>query len=421
MKNLNKSNRIINKKNSSLSYEEIIKTGKDFDARIALIQELIPLGLMAVSDRLKADVEELAGPRYKRNRGSGDLVRWGSQMGSVYLSDQKVKVEVPRVRNRETNREVELPSYKSLQTPHNSDLTLLKKILHGISCRNYEETAGQVPEVFGISASSVSKRFKIISTKQLKKFNERRLEQFDFTAIVIDGKTFADDQMIVAVGVTIDGEKKFLGFIQASTENARVVKEFLESLIERGLSYKQGLLFIIDGSKGINKAIKQVFGRSCAIQRCQWHKRENVVSYLPKSKQALMRKKLQKAYEKPTYKEAKTELIKIRDELMFLNESAANSLDEGLEETLTLHRLGVFVELGISLKTTNCIESINSQIGRLVGRVTYWKNSNQKHRWLASALLEIEPRLRRIKGYKYLPMLRQALQRELKTEKIVAA
>lgn len=421
MKNLKNNTESSKGKKSKLSYEELTKMGEDFDARIALIQELIPIGLMAVSDRLIADVERLVGPRYKRDRESRELVRWGSQGGSVYLSDQKVKVQVPRVRNRETNQEVELPSYRAFQTPHDNDLTLFKKILHGISCRNYKETASHIPEVFGIKSSSVSKRFKKVSAKMLKNLFQRRLEQYDFVAILIDGKTLADDQMIVAVGVTIDGEKKFLGFIQAASENARVVKEFLESFIDRGLGFKQGLLFIIDGAKGLKKAITQVFGKCAAIQRCQWHKRENVVSYFPKSKQVLVRKKLQKAYEKPTYKEAKTEIIKIRKELVFLNESAANSLDEGLEETLTLHKLGVFKELGISLKTTNCIESINSQIGRLVRKVTYWKNSNQKHRWLASALLEIEPKLRKIKGFKYLPLLRKALQKELKIENIRVA
>lgn len=136
-----------------------------------------------------------------------------------------------------------------------------------------------------------------------------------------------------------------------------------------------------------------MFGGHALIQRCQWHKRENVVSYLPKSHQVSMRKKLQQAYEKPTYEEASNELKKCRNELVLLNQSSAASLDEGLEETLTLHRLGVFPLLGISLKTTNCLESINAQVSRLLGRVTYWKNSNQKHRWLASSLLAIEPNL----------------------------
>ena len=169
---------------------------------------------------------------------------------------------------------------------------------------------------------------------------------------------------------------------------------------------------------------------ACAVStadRCnaqaEWHKRENVVSYLPKSQQALWRRKLQKAYEKPTYTEAQAALHRCRQELRLLNSSAVASLDEGMEETLTLHRLGVFPQLGLSLKTTNCLESLMSQVGQRTGKVDRWRNSDQKQRWVASALpvcvprtgrLDIEPRLRRIKGYRHLPTLRAALQGEIR-------
>jgi transposase-like protein len=175
-----------------------------------------------------------------------------------------------------------------------------------------------------------------------------------------------------------------------------------------------GLLCIIDGAKGLHAAIQRVFGSQALIQRCQWHKRENVVSYLPKSQQALWRRKLQAAYEKPTYTEAQAALQRCRQELRLLNVSAVASLDEGMEETLTLHRLGVFPQLGISLKTTNCLES---QVGQRTNQVDRWRNSDQKQRWVASALLDIEPKLRRIKGYRHLPTLRAALQGEIRGEK----
>jgi len=394
---------------------------ESFDVRIALIQELIPIGLMAVNDILQNEVTQLAGPRYSRRQDKRYIVRWGAQQGSVYLQDTKVKVRVPRIRNRKTDKEVILSNYQKLQQPLEGDKNLLVKVLNGLSCHKYAEAAQKVPEVFGLSASSISKRFIKASARKLKEFNARRLEEYDIVAIIIDGKTFAKEQMIIAVGITITGRKVFLGFVQTATENALVCKEFLQSLIDRGLLYKQGVLFIIDGSKGIRKAITDVFGIYALIQRCQWHKRENVVSYLPKSKQASMRKKLQHAYEKLTYKEALNELNKCRKELAFINQSAVRSLDEGLEETLTLHRLGVFDVLGISLKTTNCLESINAQVSRLLYRITYWKNSDQKHRWLASALLAIETNLRRIKGYTALPQLRSALQQTLKLENVDAA
>ena len=170
---------------------------------------------------------------------------------------------------------------------------------------------------------------------------------------------------------------------------------------------------ILDGAKGLRKAIQTVFGAQALVQRCQWHKRENVIRYLPKSQQATWRQKLQAAYERPTYAEATAALLRLRRELTLVNESAVRSLDEGLEETLTLHRLGLFGPLGISLKTTNCLESLNAQLGAYTATVDRWRSSGQKPRWVASALLTIEPRLRRIKGYRHLLLLRAALQREI--------
>ncbi|MDZ7362726.1 MAG: transposase [candidate division KSB1 bacterium] len=167
--------------------------------------------------------------------------------------------------------------------------------------------------------------------------------------------------------------------------------DFLKSLIDRGLRYHQGLLVGMDGSKALRKAIAEVFGDHAVFQRCQWHKRENVVAYLPKSQQAEMRQKLQRAYEQPTCEKTKPALLRIRGGLKLLKQSAVSSLDEGLEETLTLHRLGVFKELGISLQTTNGSESVNSHVERLTRKVTSWRNSSQRQRWLASALLAIEP------------------------------
>ena len=420
MRKINKSQKNCNNNiNKSSILDNLSEEG--FDVRLTLIQELIPIGLMAVNDILQQEVISLAGARYNRMKEKRDIVRWGRQQGSVYLQDTKVKIRVPRVRNRKTDKEVVLSNYRKLQEPLEGDKNLLVKVLNGLSCHKYSEAAQKVPEVFGLSASSISKRFIRASAKKLKEFNARRLEKYDIVAIVIDGKTFAKEQMVIAVGITISGKKILLGFVQTATENASVCKEFLQSLIDRGLLYKQGILFIIDGSKGIRKAITDVFGSYALIQRCQWHKRENVLSYLPKSEQASMRKKLQNAYEQTTYENAFKALKKCRSELSLINQSAVKSLDEGLEETLTLHRLGVFPILGISLKTTNCLESINAQLSRLLNRVTYWKNSNQKHRWLASALLSIEPKLRRIKGYTALPQLRYALQRTLKLENVNVA
>jgi putative transposase len=382
------------------------------DARTELIQALIPLGLWHVKEVLEQEVRALAGERYKR-QGTAGYDRWGKQWGSVYLRDQKVPIPVPRVRNQGEGKEIRLRSYERLQEPWNGDEGVLKRILQGLSCRSYEACAEAVPEAFGLSGSTVSKRYIRASAKELKKLCERRLEGYDFVALILDGKIFGTDEMVIALGVTVQGRKVPLGFVQTGTENERVGREMLEGLLERGLKIEDGLFCVIDGSKGLRKALYDVLGSKVLVQRCQWHKRENVIGYLPKGMQGAMRRKLQEAYEELTYEKAKEKLLKIRRELQQINRSAVNSLDEGFEETLTLHRLGLFQELGKSFKTTNCIESLMALIAQKTDKVDYWRNSDQKHRWMAAALLDLEPRLRRVKRYKHLPKLRTALQRAI--------
>jgi transposase-like protein len=247
----------------------------------------------------------------------------------------------------------------------------------------------------------------------LKELIERNLERYDFIAIVIDGKSFGEDGIIMAVGITIEGKKVLLGLIQSGTENQIVCRDFLQKLIARGLRYEQGLLCVIDGAKGFRKAVTEVFGVHGIVQRCQWHKRENIVEYLPKKVQREFRKKLQTAYEKEDYADAKGALLAIKKELRLINESAVSSLEEGFEETLTVHRLGVPKGLRKTLKTTNVIESVLALVGQKTDKIDYWKNSDQKQRWVATALLDIEMRLNRVNGYRHLKNLRIALQREI--------
>lgn len=389
------------------------ETLNDLESKIALIQDLIPLGLAAVADTLSQEVEKLVGDRYSRGKGIPGHCRWGTQMGSVFLADQKLPISRPRVRNRMMKQEVPLESYALLQKPRRADEGVLQRVLRGLSCRQYEDCAEAVPEAFGLSASTVSRRFIRTSAEKLKALMERDLSTRDFVALFIDGKGFAEDEMIIALGITITGEKVILGFIQSATENEKVVREFLNGLVERGFHGEEGLLCVIDGAKGLRSAVRKAFRDKVIIQRCQWHKRENVISYLPKAQQVPWRRKLQKAYGQPTYEAACQALNKLKPELRLINESALASLEEGLEETLTLHRLGLFTALGKSFKTTNCIESLMSQVGQYTNKVDYWKNSAQKRRWVSSALMEIESRLRRVEGHRHLYRLREALQKEL--------
>lgn len=397
----------------------------EMDSKIALIQALIPVGLMHIEELLQQEVVGLAGGRYKRN-GIAGYDRWGKQQGSVYITDQKVPITVPRVRDTDNGREVRLSSYSKFQEPtEGAEDKLMKRVLYGLSCGLYRECSETIPGALSLSASTVSRRYIRASSKKLQELMERRLEGYDFIGIVMDGKRFGEDGIIMAVGVTITGEKMILGIIQSSTENHIVCKEFLKRLIERGLRYDQGLLVVIDGAKGMRKAIQEVFGVYGIVQRCQWHKRENVVSYLPKGIQDAYRAKLQSAYSEQSYEGAKTALRAIKAELRQINESAVASLEEGLEETLTLHRLGLMRELGRSFKTTNMIESINALVGQKTDKVDYWKNSNQKQRWVGTSLYYIEKRLNKVNGYMHLLQLRAALQREINIgengKKMVAA
>lgn len=381
------------------------------NGRIELIQALIPLGLEAVEDVLQQEVTALAGERYARGGGQAGHARWGKQAGSVYLSDHKVSIQVPRVRDRLREQEVPLATYQALREPRRAEEAAMRKILKGLSCRDYESCVEPVAETFGLKASSLSRRFKRASARKLQELRERDLSAYDIVAIFLDGKTFGEDQMVMAMGVTLEGNKVILGFVQTATENEAVCSAFLRELMDRGLKVDQGLLCVIDGAKGLRKAVDRVFAQKAVVQRCTWHKRENVVRYLAANLQPTYRRKLQAAYEKPTYAQAKASLMKVRSELMQINESAVASLDEGLEDTLTLHRLGLFTELGESFKTTNCLENLNSLVGQRTDKVDCWKNAEQKHRWLATTLLDIEPRLRKVRGHRQLVRLRATLQK----------
>jgi len=389
---------------------------EDFDTKMDVIQDLIPLGLKAVANELQNEFKKLVGVKHSR---IGSNARWGKQNGSVYLRDQKFPVVVPRVRNVDLNQEVPLEAYRRLQTPFDDDSGALKRLLHGLSTHKYEENSALAAEAFGISASNLSKKFKRCSADKLKELQERSLKQYDIVAIFIDAKRYADDGLMVSVGVTMDGEKIVLGVEQSHNENSRAIEQWFDKWIERGLRFEDGILFIIDGSKGIRKAIERKFSHYALIQRCRWHKRENVVAYLDNSQKTFFRRRLQLAYEKTTYKEAKSALEVLHHELEAVNVSAANSLAEGIEETLTIHHLGLSPEIAKSLSTTNCMESVMSQMGQYTDKVDRWHNSSQILRWTATSLMDVEPRLNKIVGHRYLSVLRSKLREIVKqrTEK----
>ncbi len=395
----------INDKREAAMRKIVDSYSEDFDVKMSVIQELIPLGLKAVAEELQNEVTRLAGEKHSRGT---DNARWGRQNGSVYIRDQKFPILVPRVRDVAANQEVPLEAYQRLQRPFDDDKAMLR-LLHGLSTHKYQESSSLAAEAFGISPSSLSKKFIRCSGDKLKQLQTRSLARQDIVAIFIDAKRYADDGIMVGLGVTIEGKKIVLGIEQVHSENSRAIEQWLDRLIERGLKFENGVLFIIDGSKGIKKAIEHKFSVYALIQRCRWHKRENVVAYLDEAQQAVFRRRLQDAYVKTTYKEAKTALMQLHHDLDKFNVSAANSLLEGLEETLTIHHLGLSDALAGSLSTTNCIEGVMSQLGSYTDKVDRWHNSSQILRWTGMGLMDIEPRLHRIKGYGYLKVLRHKL------------
>ena len=393
----------------------------DGTAMLAMIQALIPLGLKAVEQALLQEVTALAGPRYSHADAHPERVRWGAQPGSIFLADQKLPIQVPRVRDRAAGRDMALATYAHFQTPRALDVGLFRRVLGGLSCREYEAAAEAVPEAFGLAKSSVSDRFIRASARELRRLLERRLDDREWLVLVLDGKRFAADGIVIALGVTRTGEKRILGLVQTATENKRVCAAFLRELIERGFTTPKGLLVILDGAKGLRAAVRDVFGDDVPVQRCQWHKRENVLSYLPTTAQPFWRRKLQSAYAHASYGDATRALHRVVTELRVVNESAARSLEEGLDETLTLHRLNVFAQLGTSFKTTNLIESVMARVEAKTERVDRWRTSDQKLRWCAAALLAMEKQFRRVKGCAHLPLLERALTMKITPSTIAAA
>ena len=382
------------------------------ETQLELFKHYTEIAKLIANQVFEEEVAEKAGKRYERETQRYN--RWGSNPGSIRIGEERVKMFIPRLYDKSTGKTESLENYKKLRATELPSELLLKKILYGLSENNYGEVAKMTAESFGLSQSSISRAFVEESEKVLKEFESRDLSSYDFVGLVIDGKYLQKEQVVIALGITISGDKLPLGFIHSTTENSESIGELLKDLIRRDFKFTDGLLVITDGSTGLIKGIKKTFGKYAISQRCTWHKRENVVSYLPKEIQDHYRGKLQRAYLEPEYATAKIMLNEILDELKEINRSAAKSLTEGLAETLTLHRLGLVEQLGKSLLTTNVIESLNSQLGNYLRKVRHWSSSNMRARWIATSLIQIEKRMRKINNYKKLNLLRTAIKSELK-------
>ena len=406
-------------KNSEINKENLRwLLNQPLDIQYEIFKNYVEIAKLHYNQLMEEELKQKAGEKYQRGKRYS---RWGSNPGSIRIGGEKVPVEVPRLYNKEERKTEEVENYVKLHNIPIPQEELMRKIVLGLSQKDYERVTRSILESFGMSQSTVSRSFIEESKKILEEFEGRDLGLYDFIALVVDGKYLSRDNMVIALGVTITGVKIPLGFVQTTTENSEAVKGLLKDLIKRNFHFKEGILVIIDGSKGIRKAIEETFGKLARVQRCQWHKRENVISYLPEKEQDIYRGKLQRAYSEPEYETAKRRLYEIRNELVKINRSAAKSLEEGLEETLTMHKLGLVEELGRSFTTTNLIENLNSQLMKYLRRIKRWTNAEMKSRWVAVALVEIEGKMRKVNNYEKLHLLRTALKSELKLKQQKAA
>ena len=365
-------------------------------------------GLQLMDLVMQQEVRELAGER-SQPQPRRQAHRWGSEQGYCVVMGQKVPVRRPRVRSTE-DREVRLGSYELFHRGEPLTETVWEKLMLGLSTRKYGQAVREFTEAYGLEKSTVSERFVEASRTKLKDLMEKRLDRLRLCALLIDATPFEGQQMVVALGIGQDGRKTILGLRQGATENATVVGELLGDLLARGLDFTLPRLYVLDGGKALHAAVKKYAGGAAPVQRCQVHKRRNVLDHLSEQDQPAIARKLNAAYALEDYTEAKKALGQLHRELMDLNPSAARSLEEGLEETLTVHRLRVPPKLRQTLASTNVIESAFSIVEQVCRNVKRWHGGDQRERWVGSGLLVAEKQFRRVKGYKYISALVQQLE-----------
>jgi putative transposase len=365
-------------------------------------------GLQLMVLLMEEEVRELVGER-SQPQTDRTANRWGSERGYCVVMGQKVPLQRPRVRTLE-DKEVRLGSYAMFHRGEPLTETVWEKLMLGLSTRKYGQAVREFTEAYGLEKSAVSEHFIEASREKLKEMMERRLDKMRLCALLLEATPFEGQQMVAALGIGEDGRKTILGIRQGATENATVVGELLGDLVERGLDFTQPRLYVLDGGKALTAAVKKHAGESAAIQRCQVHKRRNVLDHLTDEQKPAVAKKLNAAYSLEDYAAAKQARNLLHRELMDLNPSAARSLGEGMEETLTVHRLHLPMQLRKTLASTNVIESAFSIVEQVCRNVKRWHGGDQRERWVGSGLLVAEKQFHRVQGYKQIPTLIRELE-----------
>ena len=378
---------------------------------LAFVQQI---GLLAFRELLEGEAEMIAGPKGKHQEQRTHH-HWGTASTPLPFGGRHVVVQRPRVRSKgKGGKEVELPSVAAAREADPMPAHVAEQVVVGVSTRGYErslEPVDESVETRGESKSNVSRALIESTTEKLADFLARNLADLDVVAMFIDGIEIGKHAVIIALGVTADGTKVPLGVWCGSTENHTVAAALLQNLIERGLRVDAPLLFIVDGGKGLRKALSDVFGDRAVVQRCQVHKARNVCDHLPEERRAYVRRQLRDAYKSKSAKTAKMMLGQLASWLEANGEdSAAASLREGLDETLTVLRLGLPKALCRTFSTTNAIENMNGTLRRVIRNVKRWRGEAMIQRWVALGIAEAQRGFRRVKGYAQMKYLLAALR-----------
>ena len=381
------------------------------DTRAELTELVVRSGMKVLEAMLEEDRIAVCGRRYA-HQAEREAGRAGSTLSTVVLGGRKVQIRRPRV--RAGNQEVPLPTFEAMAQADPLNRRIVEHMLLGVATRRYARSLEALPsdiESRGTSKSSVSRRFVARTTAQVRRWQTASLEGLDLVAIFIDGVMFADHCLVLALGIEATGQKHPLGVWDGSTENAAVCQGLLSNLQSRGLRTDRSVLVILDGSKALRSAVDHTFGRTACVQRCQVHKTRNILEYLPDRQRPWVHAILRRAYTSEDPARAQRLLTDLARRLEEDFPSAAESVREGLEETLTVLRLPLSDRLRRSLATTNPIESLMSRTRHVHRNVKRWRSGKMMIRWMTAAVFEAAKGFRRVKGCKDLPALVSALRR----------
>lgn len=396
------------KKGSKKQVSIIDVKGKNLNKEIkdSLFEHIILLGIESYLETIENEITEICGKRYK-NISNREFTRWSTTETPVILGGRKIQIQYNRVRNIKNNEEKELQAVTKYKDKELLSERQMRQMIIGVSTRKYSrslETGIDELKPFCDSKSSVSRNFIAKTRAKLEAWRNEPIKK-KYPILMIDGIVFKKTTVIVVLGIDKDSNKKVLGAWEGATENSRVCIDLLHNLIERGYNPLDLKLAVIDGSKALRKAINDVFGKELLVQRCQIHKKKNVVDYLPDHMRETIRNAITEAYNVDSYEIAKRLLINIIKKLEKEYPQAARSLEEGLEETLTLHKLKAHKKIRKSLATTNPIESLNSGIRNISKRVKRWRHSDMVIRWVCSSIIESERNFKKINGHVHLDAL----------------